>query len=230
MATSIAATASSSVAAILSSVIVATTTTRLSPGGANLPGSPPAPTVVATTTSAAAVASATTSSAAAGAGTSTPVNTAGSIAALTKGIPPISMVIGDTCTAQYNLVYACAYDGAHKQAMVVQCSAGRITYVSSCTEVSGTFGAGAQCVYEDYKLNGDAALNLYLPYCIAGPAPTGILTNATVVLPSGDKVVVPLPGGNGGAAGGSSGGGKSGAESSRLGYGMVGLIAFAMFV
>ncbi|KAI8825518.1 hypothetical protein BJ741DRAFT_631745 [Chytriomyces cf. hyalinus JEL632] len=119
-----------------------------------------------------------------------------SSSAVTKFLPPISSVPGDKCDAKYNLVYTCGYSSIKKADIIVQCSSGIITYVSDCAVDATVPGSGVFCAYWDYKLNGDAALNLYLPYCIDGPAPTGIKQNATIVLSTGQQVVVPLANAN----------------------------------
>ncbi|KAJ3227396.1 hypothetical protein HDU81_006741 [Chytriomyces hyalinus] len=127
--------------------------------------------------------------------------------AVTKLLPPISSVPGDKCDAKYNLVYTCGYSSIKKADIIVQCSNGIITYVSDCAVDAAVPGSGVFCAYWDYKLNGDAALNLYLPYCIDGPAPTGVKQNATIVLSTG-RVVVPLANAN--ANGNSKPGSSSG--------------------
>ncbi|KAJ3028027.1 UNVERIFIED_CONTAM: hypothetical protein HDU68_002610 [Siphonaria sp. JEL0065] len=112
---------------------------------------------------------------------------------LTKQIPSISKVIGQTCSGADNLIYTCGWDGVHAQEIVVQCQNGQIVFVNSCAANPSLPNSGGACVYYDYGLNG-ANSNLYLPYCVnLIPAATSKPTESHVYV-KGQIVIAPISG------------------------------------
>ncbi|KAI9329997.1 hypothetical protein BDR26DRAFT_871946, partial [Obelidium mucronatum] len=79
--------------------------------------------------------------------------------------PPISTTVGDAC--QNHGVYACSYDASLNLNTIVSCINSVVTLIGRCPGI-GSQSMDYSCAYFDQSNS-----QYKMPYCVAGPKPTG---------------------------------------------------------